>query len=101
MATRNAQPDRVGARNSPALEPCGAHHRYSTRGPNASPMRLLEVLLDRFGAFEAIANASIMLARSSPEAVLPMDLLVADALLEFGEDLREALAAANEWAHAE
>ncbi|WP_331876608.1 hypothetical protein [Longimicrobium sp.] len=62
---------------------------------------MLEVLLDRFGAFEAIANASIMLARSSPEAVLPMDLLVADALLEFGEDLREALAAANEWAHAE
>jgi hypothetical protein len=64
-------------------------------------MRLLEVLADRFGAFEAIANSSIKLARHSPEADLAMDLLVADAILEFGEDLREALAAANEWAHAE
>jgi hypothetical protein len=33
----------------------------------ASPTRLLEMLSDRFGAFEAIANSSIKLARVAPE----------------------------------
>lgn len=55
-----------------------------------SPARLLEMLTDRFGAFEAIAMASIKLARHVPEAELSMDLLVADAVLEFGDDLRTA-----------
>lgn len=56
----------------------------------ASPGRLLEMLTDRFGAFEAIAMASIKLARHVPEDELSMDLLVAEAILEFGDDLRHA-----------
>ena len=38
-----------------------------TESPNralASPARLLEMLTDRFGAFEAIAMASIKLSRT-------------------------------------
>ena len=31
--------------------------------PPPSPMRLLEILKDRFGALEAVANSSIKLAR--------------------------------------
>lgn len=55
-----------------------------------SPSRLLEMLSDRFGAFEALAHASIKLARHVPEPELSMDLLVAEAVLEFGDDLRAA-----------
>jgi hypothetical protein len=61
-------------------------------------MRLLEMLSDRFGAFEAVAHSTIKLARYAPEDELSMDLLLADAILEFGDDLREACAAADEWA---
>jgi hypothetical protein len=39
----------------------------SDAGQKPSPTRLLEMLADRFGAFEAIANASIKLARVAPE----------------------------------
>lgn len=63
----------------------------------ASPSRLLEILADRFGAFEAVANSTIKLARVAPENELAMDLLMADAVLQFGSDLREAAAAAAEW----
>jgi hypothetical protein len=56
----------------------------------ASPARLLEMLSDRFGAFEAIAYSTIKLARHMPEEELSMDVLVAEAVLEFGSDLREA-----------
>lgn len=63
-----------------------------------SPMRLLEILSDRFGAFEAVANSTIKLARVAPENELAMDLLVAEAVLQFGSDLREAREAASEWA---
>lgn len=63
-----------------------------------SPMRLLEILKDRFGALEAAAYSSIKLARYAPENELPMDLLVAQSVLEFGSNLREALDAAVEWA---
>jgi hypothetical protein len=56
----------------------------------ASPARLLEMLSDRFGAFEAIAYSTIKLARHVPEDDLSMDVLVAEAMLEFGSDLREA-----------
>ena len=52
--------------------------------------RLLEMLSDRFGAFEAIAKFSIKLARVAPEEELAMEPLVAEALLEFAEDLRGA-----------
>jgi hypothetical protein len=64
--------------------------RISDCGQKPSPTRLLEMLSDRFGAFEAIANSSIKLARSAPEEELAMDVLVAEAVLEFGEDLRAA-----------
>jgi hypothetical protein len=62
----------------------------------ASPARLLEMLSDRFGAFEAIAYSTIKLARHVPEDELSMDLLVAAAVLEFGEDLRAACEACGE-----
>jgi hypothetical protein len=62
----------------------------SPNGRPTSPERLMEMLTDRFGAFEAIAMASIKLARHVSEDELSMDLLVAEALLEFGDDLRAA-----------
>lgn len=58
-----------------------------------SPARLLEMLSDRFGAFEAIAYSSIKLARAAPEEDRAMDVLVAEAILEFGDDLRAAIEA--------
>jgi hypothetical protein len=58
---------------------------------------MLEILTDRFGAFEAIANSTLQLARTVPEPDLPMDRLVADAVLQFGSDLREARDAASAW----
>jgi hypothetical protein len=61
-------------------------------------MRLLEILKDRFGALEAVANSSIKLARYAPEDELAMDLLVAEAVLEFGTSLREAGDEAMQWA---
>ena len=69
----------------------------SPSGTLASPMRLLEMLSDRFGAFEAIANSSIKLARVAPEEELPMEPLVAEAVLEFADDLRNAAKAATTW----
>ncbi|HEY0022464.1 MAG TPA: hypothetical protein VGB24_06120 [Longimicrobium sp.] len=63
-----------------------------------SPMRLLEILTDRFGALEAVANSSIKLARYAPEDELAMDLLVAEAVLAFGTSLREAGDGAMQWA---
>lgn len=65
-----------------------------------SPMRLLEILKDRFGALEAVANSSIKLARCAPEDELAMDRQVAESLLEFGSSLREASDTAMEWARA-
>jgi hypothetical protein len=56
----------------------------------ASPARMLEMLLDRFGALEAVAYSSIKLSRYVSECEMSMDLLVAEAVLEFGSDLREA-----------
>jgi hypothetical protein len=64
----------------------------------ASPMRLLEMLADRFGAFEAAAGSTIKLARLVPEDELSMEPVVAEALLQFGDDLRGARAAAARWA---
>ncbi len=65
-----------------------------------SPMRLLEALTDRFGIFEAVANSTIQLSRVDAEVDLAMDTQVAEAVLEFGDDLRMSLAAANRWARA-
>jgi hypothetical protein len=56
------------------------------------------MLVDRFGAFEAIAYSSIKLARAAPEEDRAMDVLVAEAVLEFSDDLRAAREAATEWA---
>ncbi|HET7459906.1 MAG TPA: hypothetical protein VFJ82_01610 [Longimicrobium sp.] len=66
-----------------------------------SPMRLLEMLSDRFGAFEALAESSIQLARYGKADELAMDVRVAEAVLEFGQDLRGASADALEWARTE
>jgi hypothetical protein len=59
-----------------------------------SPARMLEMLSDRFGALEAVAYTSIKLSRYVSECEMSMDLLVAEAVLEFGDDLREACKAA-------
>jgi hypothetical protein len=67
---------------------------------DGSPARLLEMLSDRFGAFEAIAASSVRLARLDSDEQLPMEPLVAEAVLEFGEDLRDAAASAAEWARS-
>jgi hypothetical protein len=66
--------------------------------PTVSPMRLMEMLSDRFGAFEAIASSTIKLARFVPEDELPMEVGVAEAVMEFANDLRFATAASGEWA---
>lgn len=67
---------------------------------DGSPVRMLEMLLDRFGAFEVIAASSVRLARLDSEEQLPMEPLVAEAVLEFGDDLREAAASVAEWARS-
>jgi hypothetical protein len=69
----------------------------SPNGTIASPGRLLEMPTDRFGAFEAIAMASLKLARHVSEDELSMDQLVAEAVLEFGDDLRAASGATSVW----
>ena len=66
-----------------------------------SPMRLLEMLSDRFGAFEAVAESSIKLAHFAPADEISMDVRVAEAVLEFGDELRGASKAAMDWARAE
>lgn len=67
-------------------------------GAIASPMRVLEMLAARFGAFEAIACLAIELDRKGPDECLPMDAVTAEALLEFGDDLRQAHSAVRKWA---
>ena len=71
------------------------------QGALVPPGRLLEMLSDRFGAFEAIAMSSIKLARHVPEDELSMDRLVAEAVLEFGDDLREASEVTSRWMRAQ
>jgi hypothetical protein len=53
-------------------------------------MRLLEMLTDRFGIFEALANSTIKLNRCTSADELSMDRQVAEAVLEFADDLRTA-----------
>jgi hypothetical protein len=61
-------------------------------------MRLLEMLSDRFGAFEAIAFASLQMAQGDDrENAPPMSRMTANAILEFGDDLRQAYEAAEQW----
>ena len=68
------------------------------KGEQISPMRLLEMLESRFGVFEALAYASLELARKEPEDGTPMDATTAEAVLEFADDIRQAYAATMEWA---
>lgn len=70
----------------------------SHAGVPTSPMRLLEMLTDRFGVFEALAHSTIKLNRCASADELSMDPLVAEAVLEFADDLRTALAASDSWA---
>ena len=65
-----------------------------------SPMRLLEMLSDRFGVFEAVAESTIKLARFVPADELPMDSHLAEAVMEFACDLRSAAAAGGDWARS-
>ena len=69
-------------------------------GGLCSPTRLLEMLTARFSAFESIACLAIELNRKGPDDCLPMDAPTAEALLEFGDDLRQAGNAAKVWASA-
>jgi hypothetical protein len=61
-------------------------------------MRLLEMLTDRFGVFKALANSTIKLNRCTSADELAMDPQVAEAVLEFADDLRTARAASSVWA---
>jgi hypothetical protein len=70
------------------------------RQSSPSPMRIMEILKDRFGALEAAAYSSIKLARYAPENELSMDQFVANSVLEFGTSLRDALEETGEWARA-
>lgn len=65
----------------------------------ASPARIMEMLADRFGAFEAIAYAALELEDSgrAPDCTPPMDRLTANAVLEFADDLEQACQAVLEW----
>ena len=68
-------------------------------GTLASPMRLLEMLVDRFGAFETIAYASLhMSGTDRDDNAPPMSRMTANAIVEFGDDLRQAAEAAQTWA---
>jgi hypothetical protein len=73
----------------------------SQSGVPTSPMRLLEMLTDRFGVFEALAYSTIKLNRCATADELSMAPRVIDAVLEFSDDLRTALAASNAWAETE
>ncbi len=50
----------------------------SEAGARPSPMRLLEMLSDRFGLFEALAYSTIKLNRCTQADELAMDPLVAE-----------------------
>jgi hypothetical protein len=59
------------------------------------------MLSDRFGAFEAITTSAVKLASFVPPDELRMEPQVAEAVMEFGKDLREAKASAAQWARAQ
>lgn len=71
---------------------------HDVQRDSPSPARLLEMLVDRFGIFEAAASASITLARLDPEGdvELPMEPAVAEAMMEFAVELRAASVSVRE-----
>ncbi len=82
---------------------CRASRRFSPKrfrmSARDSAVTWLEMLSDRFGAFEAIAYASLQMARTGGhENAPPMSRMTADAILEFGDDLRLAYESAEHWA---
>ncbi len=66
-------------------------------GELVGPARLLEMLEFRFGAFEVIAYAACELADKEPAFYPAMDKPTAWAILEFGNDLKQAYQAAVDW----
>jgi hypothetical protein len=56
------------------------------------------MLTDSFGVFEALARFTIKLNRCTSADELSMDPQVAEAVLEFADDLRSARAASGTWA---
>jgi hypothetical protein len=69
----------------------------SERGKLYAPVRILEMLESRFGAFETIAYAALESVKNEPDEAPPMDEKTADAILEFADDLRQAYEAAVQW----
>ena len=72
----------------------------SHAGVPASPMRLLEILTASFGVFKALAHSTTKLSCCTSGDELSMHPLVAEAVLEFADDLRTALAASGAWAES-
>ena len=71
------------------------------KGEIIGPARMLELLEQRFGAFQAIAYAALTLAeRDDLEMCPPMDKATAWAILEFGSDLSQAFDETEKWADA-
>ena len=56
------------------------------------------MLTDRFGVFEALACSTLKLNRCTSADELSIDPLVAEAVLEFADDLRTARATSDAWA---
>jgi len=71
---------------------CGATDSNVTM--EASPARLPEMLSDRFGALQSVGLLLNQASRYVSACEMSMDLLFAKAVLEFGDDLREACKAA-------
>ena len=71
------------------------------RRGRVSPMRTLESLEARFGAFTALAYASLAAGTRDGEDIPPMNRVTAWAILEFGDDLRRASRNSVRWARAE
>lgn len=70
-------------------------------GEIIGPARLLEMLEWRFGAFEALAYASLTLTqRVDLDSCPPMDKATAWAILEFRNDLSQVFDEVERWAEA-
>lgn len=66
-------------------------------GTLVGPARLLEMLEFRYGAFRVIAHAALEFVGQDVDFAPPMDRDTAEAIIEFGDDLKQAYVAAVEW----
>jgi hypothetical protein len=74
---------------------------YSPAGQNSWPLSRQEDTASlTHGTTRRPPYSTIKLNRCTQADELAMDPLVAEAVLEFGDDLRSARAAADEWAEA-